>query len=182
MRKSLKKLKVTGDDRSRSLLVNLILEYQVDILLGHLIRGYDRYIKNTRPGFYNKLWLLHSFDVIPDQLYQSIDCLRKIRNRFAHNLNIDRFSDLDSEMIQEIERVVLKTTYQKEDNDTIGKKITSIEFHAIVGLDSYEPNLRLLGKQIHSKEFKDLLKTEYLKKLKEQNRLVDKYMKEQNIK
>jgi hypothetical protein len=172
-----KRIKKTGDDRSRSLLVNLILENQVDILLGHLIKKYKKYLKEAKPSFNNKLWLLHSFDMIPDQVYLSIDCLREIRNRFAHNLAVDRFSDLDNEIKTKIEKVILHTTFEKGNENSIEKKVYSIEVHAIVGLENYEPNLRLLSEQIYSKQFKELLETEYRKKIKEQHKFIDEWIK-----
>jgi hypothetical protein len=40
-----KKIEESGDDRSRTILTNLILEHLTDILLGHLIKNYESFIK-----------------------------------------------------------------------------------------------------------------------------------------
>jgi hypothetical protein len=176
------KIRKSGNDRSRIILCTLVLESQTDRLLGYLIKNYDNYLKETNPSFYIKLSLLNSFDLIAEQIFKSIECLRKIRNEFAHNLNIDRFDDLDEKAISRINQTIQHTTYDKENTahyDTLEKKISAIEFHAVIGLEIYEPNLRLLSEQMNSNEFKDNLTTEYKKRLREQHDILDKYIEEQ---
>lgn len=172
------KVKNSGDDRSRSILLNLILEHLTDILLGHLIKNYKKFTKTNRPAFFLKLSLLNSFELIPDQVFASIDCLREIRNKFAHRLEITKYSDLDDEIISKINQSVRSASFDNEEiPETIENKISRIEFHAVVGLDSYEPNLRLLSDQINSEEFKEVLDSEYKKRLKAQSTLLRNYMR-----
>jgi hypothetical protein len=175
------KIRGPGNDRSRTILCTLVLESLTDKLLGHLIKDYESFLKDTNPSFYIKLSLLNSFDLIAEQIFKSIECLRKIRNEFAHNLNIDKFDDLNEKVISKINQTVQLTTYEngRTDYDTLEKKISSIEFHAIVGLDIYEPNLRLLSEQINSEEFKYRLNAEYKRRLREQHDILDKYIEEQ---
>lgn len=171
------RVKKTGDDRSRSILTNLILENQTDTLLGHLIKNYEKYLKETNPSFYNKLSLLDSFDMLPEQIFKSINCLREIRNRFAHNLDIDKFEDLDQKIKTKIDQTILHTTFDNENPNTLDQKILNIEFHAILGLESYEPNFRLLSDQINGEEFKKSLDVEYKNRLKKQHEFMIEFMK-----
>lgn len=173
------KIKSSGDDRSRIILCTLVIESQIDTLLGYLIKNYNLFLE-TNPSFHIKMVLLNSFDLIPDQIFKSVDCLKKIRNEFAHNLNIDSFKDLDKKIISRINQTIQHTAYENEKHDYnhFEKKISGIEFHAIVGLEIYEPNLRLFSDQINRKEFKDTLDAEYKKKLKEQHDMLDRYLKE----
>jgi hypothetical protein len=173
------RVKGTGDDRSRSILINLILENQTDTLLGCLINNYEKYLKETNPSFYNKLSLLDSFDMLPEQIFKSINCLREIRNCFAHNLYIDKFDDLDQKIKTKIDHVILHTTFDKENQNTLDQKIFSIEFHAASGLDNYEPNFRLLSDQINGEEFKKSLDVEYKNRLKKQHEYITEFMKSQ---
>jgi hypothetical protein len=175
------KIKDSGDERSRTILVNLILEHLADILLGHLIKNYEDFVKDTKPSFYLKLSLLKAFDLIPEQVLASIDCLREIRNRFAHRLEITKFSDLDDKIIQKINQTVKGATFDsEEEKETLEQKISRLEFHAFVGLDGYEPNLRLLADKVNGKEFREHLDSEYKKRLLEQFDLLDKYVKDKD--
>jgi len=170
------KIGETGDDRSRVILVNLILEHLIDILLEHLIKNYDNFSKETNPSFYLKLSLLKSFDIIPEQILNSINCLREIRNRFAHKIDITNFSDLDDKIIEKI-NITYSETPSVGNDRTIHQKIERLEFHSIAGLDLYEPNLKLLSNFINSQEFKEFLDKTYKNKLKEQSDFLDEFLK-----
>jgi hypothetical protein len=173
------KVKSSGDDRSRSILVNLILEYLTDILLSHLIKNYERFVKdNKNLSFYLKLSLLNSFDLLPDQVFTSINCLREIRNKFAHRLDIVSLSDLDKKTLIKIDQAVRSASFKKEAlPKKLSEKISKIEFHAIVGLYAYEPNLKLLRDHINSPDFQGQLDKEYKTKLRSQFKLMDDYLK-----
>ena len=176
------KVRNSGDDRSRTILLNLILEHLTDILLGHLVKNYEKFTRDNRPSFFLKLSLLSSFELIPDQVFGSINCLREIRNKFAHQLEITSFADLDDKIISKINQTVKSASYDTQEiPETIDKKISRIEFHAVVGLDSYEPNLRLLGDQINSEGFRERLDQEYKKKLTEQSALLDNYIRQKGL-
>lgn len=174
------KVKSSGDDRSRSILMNLILEHLTDILLTHLIKNYRKFVKTNKPSFYLKLSLLKSFELLPDQVFASIDCLREIRNKFAHRLEIVNFSDIDEKIQSKIDQTVRLASFEKEEMpQTLEKKISRIEFHAVVGLYAYEPNLKLLSDHINSPDFKEQLDKEYKAKLRAQFQLLDDYLKQQ---
>lgn len=163
------KIKSSGDNRSRLILVNLILESLTDALLAHLIKRYSHFAKETNPSFHSKLSLLRAFNLIPDQVILSINCLREIRNRFAHKLDVTSFNDLDEKIIKTIDQTISAASIDQENElRTVEDKIYKIEFYAIVGLDIYEPNLRLMGEKINSKEFKDYLDSEYKRRINEQ--------------
>ena len=124
--------------------------------------------------------MLNSFDLLPDQVFTSINCLREIRNKFAHRLEIVSFSDLDKKTLSKIDQTAKSASYKKEAMPkALGEKIYRIEFHAIVGLSAYEPNLKLLSDHLNSPDFKQQLDKEYKTKLREQFQLLDDYMQQQ---
>jgi len=79
------------DDRLLALIGGLIVENELDDFLSIWIPGYN-HLKNERDFSFNlKIELAKALQLIPSRILNSIHPIRKIRNIFAHNLNIDLF-------------------------------------------------------------------------------------------
>ncbi len=78
----------TLDDRAFALIGTLIIENELDNLLSKWIKDY-KHIADISFSF--KVNLAISFKLIPQKILNAIEPVRKIRNIFAHHLDIDTF-------------------------------------------------------------------------------------------
>lgn len=80
----------THDDRALAIIGLLSIENELDHFLSSWMKKYydENMDKNT---LYSKIKLATSLNLIPNKILESIEPIRKIRNIFAHNLDIDYF-------------------------------------------------------------------------------------------
>lgn len=152
------RIKKAGDDRSRVIICHLILENKIDKLLSLLIKNYRKKLGGEYGlNFARKVDLLQAFEMIPENIFDSIKCITKIRNEFAHKLYLESFESIvEKKIINKINSAFnkAKTTNNSADQEDIYSKIRQIEFHAIVGLELYETNLELFKNKVNSDKFK----------------------------
>lgn len=79
------------DDRLLALIGGLIVENELDDFLSVWIPGYNTFKKDRDFTFNLKIELAKALHLIPNHIINSIHPIRKIRNIFAHNLEIDLF-------------------------------------------------------------------------------------------
>lgn len=77
---------IGGEPRSTVLITHLYIEYLLDWILRRKITKPNKII--TRASFYSKLELIESFDILFDGLMHDLWIVNKIRNQFAHNIDI----------------------------------------------------------------------------------------------
>jgi hypothetical protein len=76
--------------------VHLYCEYLMDRMFIACVKRPDRLLRDARLSFYQKTKLIHSFDILPDNLIDALDGLNSVRNGFAHDLNKSiSMSDVD---------------------------------------------------------------------------------------
>lgn len=86
------KYKKTNDDRALALIGALIVEEELDRLLSSWLVDYEKHCRDAiEMTFSFKVKLAKSTRLIPAKILNAIDPVRKIRNTFAHNLDIDTF-------------------------------------------------------------------------------------------
>lgn len=105
--KMLKQLNATGDDRSKVLVSALVCEVYIDRLLGILLPGYKELIEDKEFPLSRKIKLLRAFKIIPLHLTQAADLLRKVRNEFAHDLDIDSIEKIPDKLKQALKGLYL---------------------------------------------------------------------------
>jgi len=91
MNEYLSKCNTTSDDRALALIGALCIEKELDVFLSEWIKNYKPLAKNKDFTFSFKIELANSLRLIPSKIFNSIEPIRKIRNIFAHNLEIDTF-------------------------------------------------------------------------------------------
>ncbi len=143
----------SGDDRSLALITALLLEYHIDRLLHAFLPRYQILLDRSETTFSLKADMLKALAFVPPEILRCVDVLRKIRNDFAHDLNMEDF-----EKISKGRKVVLKQLNQyftKEyDNTSSAKKdFKRIAYIAIIQLRMYEPNVKILREKIQDPDF-----------------------------
>jgi len=150
----LEKIRRTKDDRSLAIVSALIVEYYIDDLLKTWIPEYKKLAESRDFTLSMKISLLDAFKLIPHHILKCADCLRKIRNDFAHNLDIDSF-----EKIKQENKNALKEMYEylfgtsTSQGKSIRKLFEKIAWFAITGIWAYKPNIAILREVIQSNDF-----------------------------
>lgn len=89
----LKEYEKISDDRALAIIGALIIENELDNFLAEWIKIYS-YLKNNKDlSFSFKVDLVISLKLIPRKILNAIEPIRKIRNVFAHNLDISTFEE-----------------------------------------------------------------------------------------
>ena len=85
------KCESTNDHRAIALIGALIIEEELDKLLSSWLIDYKYINDDLEMTFSFKVKLAKSCNLIPNRILDSIEPIRKIRNIFAHNMEIDQF-------------------------------------------------------------------------------------------
>lgn len=87
----LEKYYETSDDRAFALIGALTVENELDNFLSKWIKDYKHIANNKDFSFSFKVDLAISSKLIPKKILNAIEPIRRIRNIFAHHLDIDTF-------------------------------------------------------------------------------------------
>lgn len=162
-----KRLNIIEDDRSFVILAASVLEYQVDRFLNVFIPN-SKAIINDNTNLSTKVKLIKAFNLIPPHFIEMLDCLRNIRNDFAHDLNIDSFKETQKSNKLQTHIKDLEKLWEMFKNDMCywsdGKPLRlmykDVWRVTIEGLRVFELNVRLFRQETEKPEF-----IEHLQKL-----------------
>ena len=152
-----KKMESTGDDRSFAIVSALVIEHHIDRFLQIWIPGYNKL--SERFTFSLKIDLLDALKLIPHHILRCTECIRKVRNDFAHHLDLDSFK-----RINQGNRDRLRTLYEElyghstSQGKSIRELFNKVAFVGISGIRAYEPNIIILQEVIQSDEFLEKLR------------------------
>lgn len=154
------RLNEISDDRSFVILACSVMEYQIDRFLKTFIPKPEILI-NENTNLNNKVLIIQAFNLIPPHFVQIMNTIRNIRNDFAHNLNIDSFSD--SEKSEKLPKHIaeMKRLWEKFKNDmcywnegeSLRLMYKDIWRVCIEGMRVYESNIRLFRQETEKIEF-----------------------------
>jgi hypothetical protein len=151
-----RRMEESGDDRSYVILTALILEYQYDSFLEILIPGFKNLRDNKDFSFSVKIELLRALRLIPPLIPRCADCIRQIRNEFAHNLEIEGIDGVKVDLIARAKALyneVYEPYKQTHDSKTLREIFHGLAHWAIMGLRAYRPNVQALRLLINNSEF-----------------------------
>ena len=139
------------EERLIAIIGALSLEESLDSILEEYIPDY-KIIDDF--SFLSKIHLMLSLRLVPKHLLHAIDLARTVRNRFAHNLSIDRFDSLDKET-----KSKLRTTHKElfpgdgNNNEELKDIFMKIVESVVIGLGIYASHVKTAKEFIYSKEF-----------------------------
>ena len=134
----------SNHDRHAVLYFALFTEFHINRLVEILFPDFKNIAgENTS----NKIKLLSSFRLIPDQIFMACKCINQIRNEFAHKFSLTNLSDLDGEGKNTL--IKLTNEYQgdyvyEEAEDTIKNRFKSLCMNTITALRLYESQVQKL--------------------------------------
>jgi hypothetical protein len=147
------------DDRLLAIVTALIVEDRIDAFLGSFLPRYAR-LSSKDFTFSMKIALAETFAFIPPRLLSAATIFRKIRNEFAHNLELDSFSTLKQSLISDLinlrrEVFGIFGEDERKPKATFLDEYKSLAFYCVAGLDAYRENLSYLRAFIERPEFID---------------------------
>jgi len=142
----------TGDHRSRIILAGIIVESYFDRILKCFFIDYKNLSDRSDFTFSFKISLLKSMRIIPNETIVMCDLVRKVRNVFAHNFEIDIIDDIDHKLVKNINQLYREKTKSKIEKELIEK------FHSLYSLGyselrTYEKNVKLLRETVDDVNF-----------------------------
>lgn len=146
------RLASTGDERSKAIFAGIIVEYYLDRLLKLLFVDYSVLEDRIDYTFSLKISLLRSLRLIPENIINMCDCVRKVRNEFAHNLDKDNIQKINIKIKTRINQLFTENSDIKEEVELI-KKFEIIYRLGSSYLRSYEKNVRLLREKMDDHSF-----------------------------
>ncbi len=142
------------DDRLLALIGHLIVENELDNFLSIWIPKYNNLKKERDFTFNLKIELAKSLRLIPIHILNSIHPIRKIRNIFAHDLNIDKFKQARKKSPKDFEKFDNMTKsfadIPDEYNDFIKFKYMFLAISMI--LSAYSEQLKIVRDYITNDE------------------------------
>jgi hypothetical protein len=158
-----RRLNASGDDRSYVLLAAMIVESLCDNMLRALIPGFSKLRDNRDFGFSAKIELVQALRLIPSVIPRCADCVRSVRNEFAHNLFIEKLADVKPRFHRQAEGLYNEVyqAYKKTHAGRSPRQILHGLVHAaIYGLHSYTINVNVLRRAIDNPRFTGQLEFE----------------------
>lgn len=158
------------DDRLLAIVTALIVEDRLDKALNSFLPRYARLIAAAGFTFSMKIALMEALALVPPRILGAADLIRKVRNEFAHHLDLDSFSGLESKFITGVGKLRADVygvfgADQRKSKSTFIEEYKALAFFCIVGLDAYRENTSYLRLHIETPEFVD----ELLKKSEAEN-------------
>jgi hypothetical protein len=149
------------NERAYTLLAAMLLEYQTDVLLNSYISDYKA-LGSLQMAF--KLRLIKSFNLIPTHFIEFAEIVVKIRNVFAHNIEIDTFDEMnhlsDAATIKLLKRLYQVRSQYEDVQMSHFKLDPSIksQFHdlwrvALMAFHDYTRNIEFFVNETRNPEF-----------------------------
>jgi hypothetical protein len=77
---------INREPRASVLIWHVYIEYLIDWIIRRKIKNPEEMINEL--NFYRKIMLVNSFDILPKQLIDNLYAINKIRNFFAHRIDV----------------------------------------------------------------------------------------------
>lgn len=92
-------------DRLLVLTSDLLVENVVDKYLSTIMPSYEKELQNNREcTFFFKICVAKALKLTPIKIFDAANIIRKVRNAFAHTLEIKDFSNLDEKLLREMDK------------------------------------------------------------------------------
>lgn len=138
----LKKYEDTSDERALAIIGSLSIENELDIFLSKWIKDYKNLTQANELTFSLKINLASSLKLIPQRILNAIYPIRKIRNVFAHNLDVETFSKakiIDKKSFDSLENKI--NTFISREETTDLKTFKDLVSMIILSLNIYTKHI-----------------------------------------
>jgi len=142
------------EERLLALVSALLMEEALDLLLGAYILNYSTLQCQRDFTLFLKIELARSLCVIPKHIIDAAALINSVRNKFAHQIDLDSFGSLDVGTRANLEGKC-KIFYPDDEvnGKTVKELFIKVVFGVITGLAVYAPHLRDTREYIFSEAF-----------------------------
>jgi hypothetical protein len=156
---SIKNVFELKDDRLFALVADLLVENAIDGYLSEVMPRYKQELSDNRDFTFSlKIAVARELRLSPAKFFKGADVLRRIRNEFAHNLQIKTFNDLKPDLLREIDNVLNEYCPKKASQQIpVRGRFYSLVFDTVVVLILYKKHLHTLNAYLRDKTFIDNL-------------------------
>jgi hypothetical protein len=139
------------DMRINTLLTILVIENRLDHYLTLLL---PKYKCITRPTLSTKIQIVKSFNLIPPEILSGCEILNRIRNKFAHDLDIIDISDINSSLLNDLSNHPKSESLSPQNTTCYTQLYKSLKIYTIIALNNYLVNIEEFAKTIYSDDLK----------------------------
>lgn len=149
-----RKLEVINDDRLTGIVTALIVEDRIDHLLTKFLPRYKQFADEEKCSFSMKIRLVEALNFIPPRITAMADCLRQVRNEFAHDLTKTAFEHLPQKILNRLASLRNDVClYSDGPAPSISHAFNNLRFFCVVSLDIYGVNVQALREAISDPDF-----------------------------
>jgi hypothetical protein len=143
-----------GEERLLAIVSALLMEEALDLLLGAYILNYSTLQRQRDFTLSLKIELARSLCVIPKRIIDAAALINSVRNKFAHQIELDSFDSLDVGTCANL-KGKCKIFYPDDEvnGKTVKELFTKVVFGVITALAIYAPHLRDIKEYIFSEAF-----------------------------
>lgn len=157
----LQRIQNTGDERSFVIVSSVVVERYLDSLLGAIIPGYGGLAEKREVTFSLKLELLKALRLIPSHIVVAANLIRRVRNKFAHDLACDGLEQLDNGMRSDMAQTIRELFGDAEPYlSSTREMFKALTFFVLAGFAAYIPNLAVLRERLTDGTLGETLKKE----------------------
>jgi hypothetical protein len=161
----IKRIENLKDDRLYALVAELLAENAVNIYLSEIMPRYKQELADKRDFTFSlKIIIARELRFSPARYFNGADILRKVRNEFAHNLEMETFECLKSDLIKDMRKVL--STYREMSqpfNGSIREIFTVLTHTTVMGLLTFAKHVHSLNSYLRDEGLYDNL-IEYCEK------------------
>lgn len=158
-----KKVDGLDDHRLLAIVTALLVENRVDAILKLVFPRYKLLLEKQEFTFSMKLTILEALRYLPSSIVKASHAIRKVRNAFAHNMNLVHFDDLEDKVKKRVMVSSWNQTYgqaHKELPDDLHTVFKNISFYSVFGLDTYMSNISAFHSKVYTPDFINTLKND----------------------
>ena len=126
---ALEKVEKTGDERALALVGALLVENAVQKLLASVMPAHDDLLEHQNVTFSVQIEIALALRHVPKRILRSAHVIRKIRNEFAHDLELDEFSKVTEKLRRQMHA---RAKEFKEDGAVAGNDLKTFSNLAVL--------------------------------------------------
>ena len=114
----MKMVETAGNDRLLALVGHMAVDGAIDRMLAAIMPKLDEWWGGD-PGYQLRLRVLAALNLCPEHYLQRARLIAEIRNTFAHEIEVEGFSDLDGEKLKKLKTQLAESIRDKDEQKRV---------------------------------------------------------------
>lgn len=146
------------NDRAMVLVGALLIENAVDTLLAAIIPEFNSFKINPRVSLWRRIKLAKALEIIPPQHFDVAEKILKIRNDFAHELEMDSFDKIPENKVESLRVLLDGYTEDESKGKSVKEVFKLLVTQSTLALWLFSKHVSLLNEFIRSDKLLDALR------------------------